>query len=469
MKTLRYLLFLFVSMALISCTKDDAVSAGDLIKSIQSEVQSGNALRVDITLQLRKESSCRINYWEEGSELSKKQTSFSKEALSTVITLVFMEPETTYCFQVEATSGSESVVSAEYKFTTNRLPIEVPTCSLILDNLREDVAGYILLMQSEKPGYVEVVNPEGTVVWYEKMNENVLVATFDPKTNTFSCVTGNHPDKAYTGKNLVVMDLYGKRLLERNVEEMYAHHDICRLPDGNLVVVHYVPKPFDLSMYGGSTNEMVWGDGYSILDMKGTVLKQWDCFGELNPQDDPNIMRNVGLTSSLENPIKYREDWLHANSINFDADGNFYMSFNWRSELWKINAETGKVSYRVGKNGNVNLPEEGIASGMHSVIPISPNKVLVYDNGLTNHISRALLYDIDEVTRNVSIDLNVPLDVAYTSPYMSSVRLIKDNLLLFGGTFSKCIIFTTKEGEVLRSLSTMFQSFRADYIPYMNY
>jgi hypothetical protein bacD2_13663 len=469
MKTLKNLLILFISIAFFSCTKDDPASGRDVIISIQTAVQPENALRVDITLQLKKKSSCRINYWKKGNELSKKQTSASEAALSPVITLVFLEPETTYCFQVEAMFDQESVISDEYEFTTDALPVEVPVCSMISDNMKEDVDGYILLMQPENPGYVEVVNPEGVVVWYEKMNENVLVATFDTNTNTFSCITGNHPDKAYTGKMLVVMDIYGNKLLRKNVENMYVHHDIRRLPDGRLIVIHYVPKTFDLSKYGGAINEKVWGDGYFILDMEGNVLESWDCFGELNPQDDPNIMKTVAITEVLDKPIKYREDWLHANSINFDSEGNFYMSFNWRSELWKIDAKTGKVSYRVGKNGNVNLPTEGIASGMHSVFPVSPNKILVYDNGLTNHISRALLYNIDEVSGNVTIDLNVPLDVAYTSPYMSSVRFINDNLLLFGGTLSKCIVFTTRKGEVLRTLSTMFQSFRADYIPEINY
>lgn len=469
MKTLRNLLFLLISITIVSCTENDDVSAGDFIKSIQAAVQSENALRVDITIQLKKEASCRLNYWKEGDKLSKKQTSVLEAAISPVITLVFLEPETTYYFQVEVFSDGGTVISNEYKFTTEKLPLEVPTCSMISDNLKEDINGYVLLMQPENPGYVEVVNLEGIVVWYEKMNDNVIVATFDTNTNTFSCIIGNHPEKAYTGKTLVVMDIYGNKLLKKNVEHMYVHHDVRRLPDGRLVVVNYVPKTYDLSKYGGTTNETVWGDGYSILDMEGNILEQWNCFGELNPQDDPNIMKIVAVTEVLDNPIKYREDWLHANSINFDSEGNFYMSFNWRSELWKIETNTGKVLYRVGKDGNVNLATEGIASGMHSVFPVSPNKVLVYDNGLTNHTSRALLYNIDEVSGNVSVDLSVPLDIAYTSPYMSSVRFVNDNILLFGGTFSKCIVFTTREGEVLRTLTTMFQSYRADYIPNINY
>lgn len=469
MEKLKYILLAFICMGWGGCKDDPEVKAADLIKTIQAAVRQDNALRVDITLQLQKAAVSQITYWKEGDESTKKQTALAEPEMSVTTTLVFLEPKTTYCFKVAVASGSETAESDEYKFTTGELPLEVPTCSILADNMEEAVPGYILLMQQEQTGYIEVVNTEGTVVWYEKMGEKVTVATFDPEFNTFSCLTGKHPQKEYTAKNLVVIDIYGNRLLEKDVESMYAHHDVRRLPDGNLIVVHYVAKPYDLSVYGGSTQEMVWGDGYSVLDMKGNVLEEWDCFGEMNPQDDPHIMEVVPSTTVLDNPIKYREDWLHANSINYDSEGNIYMSFNWRSELWKINRKTGKVHYRVGADGTVELPADGEASGLHTCVPLAPDRVLVYDNGLSNHRSRALVYKVDEAAGKATVEMNVALDVAYTSPYMSSVYRVNDNLLLFGSTFGQCVVFTDKEGNVLRTLSTPYQSFRADYIPALNY
>lgn len=469
MKNLKYVLFLFISLLAVACSNDEGVRAGDLIESIESKVRADNALRVDLDFRFRKEAAYSVTYWKEGDEASRRQTALSEPALSATATLVFLEPRTLYRFKVSVSAGGETAESDEYTFTTGRLPADVPLCSVLSDNLTETVPGYILLMQPDTPGYIVVVNPEGTVVWYEKMEQNVIVATFNPDFNTFSCIVGTHPAKAYTGKEIVVLDIYGNHLLERPSTDLWVHHDVRRLPDGNLVAVHYVPKPFDLSAWGGGTQEVVWGDGFVILDMEGKVLKKWDCFGELNPQDDPHIMDVVAVTSSLAEPITYREDWLHANSVNTDAEGNFYMSFNWRSELWKIDAQTGNVVYRVGKNGTVDLPEAGVASGMHSNWPLAPDRVLVYDNGLTNHISRALIYKVDPVAGRASVELNVPLDGAYASAYMSSVRMIREDLLLFGGTASQCIVFTDRDGRVLRTLGTMMQSYRAEYIPEVKY
>ena len=103
---------------------------------------------------------------------------------------------------------------------------------------------------------------------------------------------------------MVVMDLTGKKLLDKVFDKFYAHHDIRRMPDGNLILVNYTPKTFDLTERGGSKEETVWGDGYTIFDMEGNKLEEWDCFGELHPADDPNIMEMVPVTSVLENPRK---------------------------------------------------------------------------------------------------------------------------------------------------------------------
>ena len=63
----------------------------------------------------------------------------------------------------------------------------------------------------------------------------LLVASFDEKTNTISCIIGAYAEKDYTGNEIVVMDLTGKRLLDKVFDKFYAHHDIRRMPDGNQI------------------------------------------------------------------------------------------------------------------------------------------------------------------------------------------------------------------------------------------
>lgn len=469
MNLIKYLCMMLL-LALAACSNDPEgeVAPAELLRSIQVAPESDNVLRMNVHIEFKQATKYQIEYWKSGEETTKRTTALAESDGSSTSTLVLLEPETDYTFRVQASTGTASTVSDEYGFTTSQLPSGVPVYSMTLNNLEDDLPGYILQMKTDRPGYITMVNTQGTVVWYQNMEKAVRVANFDAKTNTICCIIGAYAEKDYTGNEMVVMDLTGKKLLDKVFDKFYAHHDIRRMPDGNLIVVNYTPKSFDLTAHGGSKEEMVWGDGYTIFDMEGNKLEEWDCFGELHPADDPNIMAMVPVTSVLENPIWYKDDWLHANSVNFDSEGNIYMSFNWRSELWKIERATGKVLYRVGKDGNVDMPERGYANGMHCVEPLKPDEVLVFDNGISNHLSRALLYSIDEKGRKAEVTMEVPLP-DYSSPYMSNVQMVNDNLLIFGSTQTNSVVFTDKEGTVLRTIRGLHQSYRSVYIPEIEY
>lgn len=469
MKLMKYLCMMLL-LAFVACSNDPEgeVPPTELIRAIQVAPKSDNVLRMDVNIEFRQAVDYQIEYWKSDDEASKKTTALAEADGSSTSTLVLLEPETEYTFKVKASTGAASTVSEGYTFTTSSLPSGVPVYSMPIDKMEEDLPGYILLMKTDKPGYITMVDTKGNIVWYQNMEKAVRVASFDEKTNTISCIIGAYAEKDYTGNEIVVMDLTGKRLLDKVFDKFYAHHDIRRMPDGNLILVNYTPKTFDLTERGGSKEETVWGDGYTIFDMEGNKLEEWDCFGELHPADDPNIMEMVPVTSVLENPIWYKDDWLHANSVNFDSEGNIYMSFNWRSELWKIERKTGKVLYRVGKEGNVDMSAAGYANGMHSVDPLKPNEVLVFDNGIYNHLSRALIYSVDEKARKAEVAMEVTLP-EYSSPYMSNVQILNDNLLMFGSTQTSTVVFTDKKGTVLRTILGLHQSYRSVYIPEIAY
>ena len=465
----KYLCMMLL-LAFVACSDEPEgeVAPTELIRSIQVSPQSDNVLRMDVNIEFKQGVNYQIEYWKNDDETSKKTTVLAESDGSATSTLVLLEPETQYTFKVQASTGSASTVSDEYKFTTASLPAGVPVYSMPINKLEESLPGYILLMKTDRPGYITMVDTEGNVVWYQNMEKAVRVANFDEKTNTICCIIGAYAEKDYTGNEMVVMDLTGKKLLDKVFDKFYAHHDIRRMPDGNLILVNYTPKTFDLTERGGSKEETVWGDGYTIFDMEGNKLEEWDCFGELHPADDPNIMEMVPVTSVLENPIWYKDDWLHANSVNFDSEGNIYMSFNWRSELWKIERSTGKVLYRVGKDGNVDMPEMGYANGMHCVEPLKPDEVLVFDNGISSHLSRALIYAVDEKSRKADVTMEVTL-TEYSSSYMSNVQILKENLLMFGSTQTSTVVFTDKKGTVLRTILGLHQSYRSVYIPKIEY
>ncbi len=469
MNKICFILVAFVLFFCSSCEDDDTgfVAPGQLMSRVTAKVQDNNALRVDITVDFKEDVVYQVEYWKENEPESVCMTREREGGLGGMTTLVLLRPETVYHFRVHARSGNRYTESDVYSFTTRALPSGVPTYTLHQDELDEEIPGYIMLTRGDmQPGYITLLDTKGNVVWYENTRLGVKVATFDTVTNMIYSIIGTDPDRDYNGKEILIMDLFGNVVFHKDYEQLgkrYFHHDIRRLPDGNVVFVNYVPKEFDLTAQGGEKNETVFGDGLTIMDREGNFKWEWDCFSEINPQDDPDIMGEIF-------GIQLRGDWIHANCVNYDKEGYFYMSFNWLNEVWKIDPKSGKVIYRLGgKGGNISIPDEGYTHGLHSLKLLDNNKILLFENGIYTHVSRALIFTVDEVNKTATLDLNVALPYDYSSPYMSSVEWIQGDKLMFGSTFGKAVVFTDMQGNILRVIQMSHQSFRADYIPVIHY
>jgi len=452
-------------LAVSSCSKEltGNVAPGELIKSIQASVKENNALRVEIDMEFRYEVDYQITYWKESDESAKRTTiSKNSDTNGSIETLVFLEPATKYNFEVQANTGKAHTTSDIYSFTTGSLPSDVPVYTLETDNMTNDLTGYIMQVSGNLPGYITFCTTKGTVVWYEDMGEPVRVANFDTLTNTISCLIGiPSPESFYRlADKIILMDIFGNKMLDRSVSAdwiAYPHHDIRRMPDGNLILVENAVDTFDLSAYGGSTKEPVWGDGYAIIDASGNIIERWNCFSELNPQDDASIMSK-------------RKDWLHANSVNWDSDGNLYMTYNKVSELWKIDSSTKKVLYRVGKEGTVALDASGYATGLHAPVPISPDLVLCLDNhGGTDGGSRAIIYSVNTSSKTADVPLSMSYPLKYSTADRGNVEKINDNLLMFGSTLGYAVVFSDMDGNILRVIRRLHISYRSNFYADIHY
>lgn len=443
----------------VSCNRNDAeISPGEVFKSVDVKVADDNALRMEVAIEFKKSVTYEIEYWKEEEPAMCFRTRSREAAGAETAELILLEPDTRYLFRIHARSGSGTTTTDTYAFRSGMLPGNIPEYALSKDELTDEPEGYILMCKRDEPGFITLCDMRGTIVWYESVPEGVRVATYDDATGTILAIVGSSPLKSYAGTGILMLDLAGNRLLEKNIVEMHPHHDIRRMPDGNIIMVNYVPKTFDLSACGGSSEETVWGDGYSILDPQGNVLESWDCYGELDPREDPDIMKKKG-------------DWLHANAVNFDREGNRYMTFNKISQLWRIDPDDGHVLYRVGADGNVDIDERFIPDGLHSPYPLDPDRVLVLDNGKSGgeKVTRALIYEIDPAAMSATASLEVPLPAEYGSQNRSNACFIDDNLMLFGSSGAKAAIFTDLEGKVKRVIQCDFLPYRAEYIQNLTY
>ena len=444
---------------LTACDTDENHSFASYVDSITAKVQDGNSLRVDLNIHFLRSAFYQIEYWDVKDERKKKRTTVREGNGLTTCTLVLLKPETTYAFQV-LINGKESVLSGIYQFETLSLPSMVPDCYIEFDEL-EDIDGYMILSRFDlKPGLTTIIDMQGNTVWYQEMEEKgVSVAAFDTLHHTVQCIMGGQSGYAYSGSDIIVMDLFGNILLQKDVRDYGLHHEIRRMPDGNLLMVNHVYRDFDLSAVGGSTHETVVGDGVVIMDMQGNIVWNWECFSEIDPREDEDIMTaNVGPG-----------DWVHANSANYDEDGNIYVTFNWLNQIWKINRETKEIEYRLGEDGTIDLNPEGWVSGVHNVNVTGPDSFYLFDNGTLSHQSRILGYKVDKSIGKAVIDFNVLLPTDKSSQFQGGVNILNSNLMIVCSTFSNAILFIDKSGQIHRIIRTPYQSYRAEYIPPFEY
>lgn len=462
MKTTSLLLILLPAL-FAGCTNRDGirqVPASKIISRIALTESENNVLRVNASVELKTDAVVELNYYKESEPEHVLTAKISPSSKKHVVTLLLLEEKTKYKFRMTATTSKTYARSKEYEFTTGALPPWMPEYEVITDKLEKKPEGYIHIGQKEGAGYLILLNYQGKIVWYEKLGTGINVSSFDPRTGTFACIVGNNPDRIYAGNEIMIVDLYGNIQMRRqntSFANPLFHHDIQRLENGNLIVVNCVARDFDLRPVGGKADQTVWGDGYTIYGPKGEVVSTWNIFHEISPLDDGNIL-GIGINEA-NYPVVY--DWAHANTIAVDTDGNYLMCFKQLNQVWKIDSKTGRVFYRLGLNGNVDMDSQYLTQGVHSVHRDRNGDLLLFDNGLFRGESRALSFQVDTASRKATLVKEIVLPKAYFSRAQGSVYLLDGNRYLFGSSVSQSILITDPEGEILWNCTSSHVFYRA--------
>ncbi len=445
-----------------SCTKEKVVTISDILKKV-TVVDDTNKLRNDVEIQLKQPAAVQIRYWKSGDEETALTTPFTKETLNPSVELVIMEPDTVYNFRITARNGSGTFQSDVFSFKTRSLPGDLSAFVNKLPDSKFRFKGYINVATKPNNSFLYLINDMGKIVWYQSAgNKTIDFSSFDSIHNTFQCIVGQNPNERFGGDEILVLDLYGNTIFKRNYDQLKnpdVHHDFIRLPNGDFVTINRVKKTFDLSSLGGDTNQVINGDGLTVMDIQGNVKWEWSCFSAINPLDYPFIM-----DKPLGRHLAPVDDLLHANSVNLDTDGNYLMTFNRINQLWKIDSKTGKVYYKLGVNGDVDMPLEGYTSGIHSVHINLNGEIMVLDNGKANQQSRALSYIVDEKSKTATVKMDVKFPKNLCTKYMGSDYMIDLQHILFGSALTKTFAITDLSGKPVWEYQTDERFYRAYYI-----
>ena len=109
-------------------------------------------------------------------------------------------------------------------------------------------------------------------------------------------------------------------------DDPWIHHDYQRLPNGNTLIVKWVPLPKRLirKIKGGYSDKdddpnLMLGDVVVEVTQAGEVVKEWKTWDHFDP------------ATEIICPLDHRMEWSHCNSISLTPKGDWLLSFR-RSE-----------------------------------------------------------------------------------------------------------------------------------------
>lgn len=449
-----------VSMAAAFFLMQACNSGGNDITEITLNPQGQNALKVKVAVQCTDTVDAAVEYWPKGKEQQRTTTPLSKHQLRHAIVLTNLQPLQSYEYRVLTGHDKDLYGSKVYTFNTTDVPVWMkdvfnvvcPDSSVLPAPFRQ---GYVMVSRRDDPGVLFLLNAKGHIAWYHQVSgTGFKVAGFTQQNTLLSLLGGPAYETSY-GDEILELSLTGDTLADLKKGRDFKptiHHEILLNNNNEFVTLFVEERITDLSSKGGSKTDTVKGDGILVLDRQGKEVWKWTVFDALNPLDDKNILQE-------------KKDWMHANCVTFDKDGNYLISFYNNGQIWKIDARTGKRLWAFGKGGDFDMPADALFDQAHAVHINKHNELMFFDNGVSKKISRTLAFKIDENEKQAHLVIDTKLPPENYNERMGSSYLVGDSALLQCATKRNTVILTNLQGRFLWLMRTGMSSYRASFIP----
>lgn len=435
MDRLSNILFFGALLFLAGCTS--------LIESDPSVTFESNVLRPKISFKTTDSIAVYIQYWKSGPQ--GKQKSIVSTGFKHDIYLLNLTGETDYSYTIHTFDGKNK--SNRFQFKTEKVPED------IFDVKKEKIdptvfQGYILIRNFGLVGADIIVNNEGDVVWYHNYNREVR--------RQFSWTDRNTVLSGVDTAHVVEIDLFGNEVIDIDLDKaehpLFMHHEILYDKEGAIVTLFT-----DSTLVNTNTKigkRYAYTDGIVKLSGDGELLWKWNVAGDLN------------LAEGLKRVKTAKGRISHSNSLTIDEDGNYLISFRDFEQIWKIDAKSGEVKWKLGKGGDIEMDTIAYFIGQHSLY-VENGRLIVFDNGHPRFrpYSRILAFRIDEVNKKAKAELIVDIPKELTSYRMGSAYQIgNDKFLVCTSTRPMTLSVINTNGEILWKIGGSQSSYRAYFI-----
>ena len=432
------------------------------VNEIRVGIHNNNKLKIQIDVITNLPSDVYAEYWrEKGGDSAKMTSTVSHNAQSHSLVLCNIIPETDYAYHIVTLKNGIKGLSKTYTFKSNKLPMwlqdQFKTASFPAFKLPATFSnGLMLINKRYAPGIVYLVDTKGNIRWYHMVDSLGFKVSHFTREHTILSIMGSNNEPTSYGHEILEINLLGDTILHLKKGQggfkQTIHHEIIKNANGDLVTIYVDKRIMDLAKIGGNKKDTVSGDGILVLDKKGKKLWSWSVFDALDPLKDPHL-------------LKTKKDWMHANSLNFDKDGNYIMSFYNNGQIWKVDAHTGKVLWKFGKGGNIDKPAECDFTQAHAVHINQQGNMMFFDNGVEKHQSGVFTLKMDEKHNKSYLDMHIKLPKEVFNGRMGSAYMINDTSILCCCSKRHIVLLTNKKGVLLWTMEMAIPSYRAEFIP----
>ena len=449
--------------ALLACTVAMSTSCNqpeNIIKDIHIGLHNNNKLLIQIDVSTIKKANIYAEFWADSTKEEKLTSDTSEQGVLHTLVFTNILPQTKYSFQLFTLENNHKSESKIYHFQSEPLPLwlqdqfktTAPMPQLLPPNF---TTGFLILNKRESPGFTYIVDTKGRLRWYNMADNTGVKVTHFTRDKTILSILGTNDDPTSYGREILEVNLYGDTLLDlkkgQGDFQYTIHHEIIKNSHHQLVTLYVDKKIIDLHTVGGSTKDTVAGDGILVMDTHGKKIWQWSVFDAVDPLQDPNILKD-------------KKDWMHANSLSFDTDGNYLMSFYNNGQIWKINSNTGKVMWKFGKNGTFAMPADCNFSMAHAAHINKNGDLMFFNNGIDKHQSEVYAIKLNEAAQTAQTDIHIQLPQQVYNDRMGSAYLVNDSVVLVCCSKRHISILLNKKGVLLWSLDTAIPPYRVEFV-----
>jgi arylsulfate sulfotransferase len=436
-------------------------SNSNFVKEIHVGLHNNNELKIQVDVTTTGPADVYVEYWaDKGGK--KFRSVLSKNAVSHSLVLCNIIPNTDYAYDIVTSRNDVKSISKVYAFKSHELQLflqdqfkakslpKVPLPAEFKD-------GLMLINKRFAPGVAYLVDYQGQIKWYHMIDRLGFKVLHFTKDNTLLSILGRNDEPTSYGSEILEINLLGDTLLHLKKGQgdfkQTIHHEILKNDKGQLVTLFVDQKIMDLVSIGGGKKDTVNGDGIIVMDKSGKQVWKWSVFDVMDPLKDPHL-------------LKTKKDWMHANSLNYDTDGNYLMSFYNNGQIWKIDSKTGKVIYKFGKGGTIAMPAECNFTQAHAAHINPHGNLMFFDNGVEKHQSGVFAMKIDEQGKSSKIAMHFQLPKEIFNGRMGSAYMINDTTTLVCCSKRHIIVLANSKGVLQWTMETSVPTYRAEFIKY---